>query len=188
MAQANAVETRIVLDLRIGFAFTRYQTLNLQKRYDALKEVISYGMYPFYVFSYYTSLACPVPTGPCQFPTLGFVVARYNKVKNFKPEPFWFIYLSLTRPSPSDEEPVETAFTWKRGHLFDLPAAWGLYEAALEHPTARVTKVTSKETKKWYTCLHLSLVYVLSTRHQEAILPHHCRLAESRFEVAQAIS
>ena len=59
MAQANAVETRIVLDLRIGSAFTRYQTLNLQKHYDALKEVISYGMYPFYVFSSYTSPACP---------------------------------------------------------------------------------------------------------------------------------
>ncbi|TBU45786.1 DNA topoisomerase [Dichomitus squalens] len=129
MAQASAVEARILLDLRIGSAFTRLQTLNLQRRYEALKkELISYG--------------------PCQFPTLGFVVARYNKVKNFKPEPFWYIFLSLTRPS-SDEEPVDTEFTWRRGHLFSLPAAWGLYEAALEHPVARVTKVTSKETKKW---------------------------------------
>ncbi|KAI1795621.1 DNA topoisomerase [Ganoderma leucocontextum] len=129
MRQSSAVEARILLDLRIGSAFTRLQTLSLQRRYEALKkEVISYG--------------------PCQFPTLGFVVARYNKVKNFKPEPFWYIFLSLTRPS-SDEEPVDTEFTWRRGHLFSLPAAWGLYEAALEHPMARVTKVTSKETKKW---------------------------------------
>ena len=46
MAQANAVETRILLDLRIGSAFTRLQTLNLQKRYEALKkEVVSYGMH-----------------------------------------------------------------------------------------------------------------------------------------------
>ncbi|KAI0779452.1 DNA topoisomerase [Fomes fomentarius] len=130
MAQANAVEARIMLDLKIGSAFTRLQTLNLQRRYEALKkEVISYG--------------------PCQFPTLGFVVARYNKVKNFKPEQFWFIYLSLTRPSSEDDEPVDTEFKWKRGHLFDLQAAWGLYEAALEYPTAIVTKVISKETKKW---------------------------------------
>ena len=93
-------------------------------------------------------LSMLVLTGPCQFPTLGFVVARYNKVKNFRPEAFWYIFLSLTRPS-SDEEPVDTEFTWRRGHLFSLPAAWGLYEAALEHPVARVTKVTSKETKKW---------------------------------------
>lgn len=88
-------------------------------------------------------------TGPCQFPTLGFVVSRYNKIKNFKPVDFWYIYLSLTRPPNDGEEPVETSFTWRRGHLFDLPAAWGLYEAALDHPVARVTKVTSKETKKW---------------------------------------
>ena len=87
-------------------------------------------------------------TGPCQFPTLGFVVARYNKVKNFTPEQFWYIYLSLTRPSPTGDDPVETEFTWRRGHLFDLPAAWALYEAALESHMARVTKVTSKETKK----------------------------------------
>lgn len=87
-------------------------------------------------------------TGPCQFPTLGFVVARYNKVKNFRPEPFWYIYLSLTRPSSAEEQPVDTEFTWRRGHLFHLQAAWALYEAALEYPTARVTKVTSKETKK----------------------------------------
>lgn len=87
-------------------------------------------------------------TGPCQFPTLGFVVARYNKVKNFKAELFWYIYLSLTRPSDTMEDPIETEFTWRRGHLFDLQTAWALYEAALEHETARVTKVTSKETKK----------------------------------------
>ncbi|KAI0775801.1 DNA topoisomerase [Trametes elegans] len=130
MAQSSAVEARILLDLRIGSAFTRLQTLSLQNRYEALKkELISYG--------------------PCQFPTLGFVVARYNKVKNFKPEPFWFIHLSLTRPSSSDEEPVDTVFTWRRGHLFDFHAAWGLYEAALTHPLARVAKVTVKDTKKW---------------------------------------
>ncbi len=45
MRQSSAVETRILLDLRIGSAFTRMQTLNLQKRFEALKkEVISYGM------------------------------------------------------------------------------------------------------------------------------------------------
>lgn len=46
MAQSNAVEARIYLDLRVGSAFTRLQTLNLQRRYEALKkEVVSYGVY-----------------------------------------------------------------------------------------------------------------------------------------------
>lgn len=148
MRQSSAVEARILLDLRIGSAFTRLQTLNLQKRYEALKkEVISYGMQSLIAQNLF--LSAIVLTGPCQFPTLGFVVARYNKVKNFRPEPFWYIFLSLTRPS-SDEEPVDTEFTWRRGHLFNVLAALALYEAALEHPVARVTKVTSKETKKWY--------------------------------------
>lgn len=43
MAQANAVEARILLDLKIGSAFTRLQTLTLQQRFDDLKDVISYG-------------------------------------------------------------------------------------------------------------------------------------------------
>ncbi|OSD06958.1 prokaryotic type I DNA topoisomerase [Trametes coccinea BRFM310] len=130
MAQSHAVETRILLDLRIGAAFTRLQTLNLQNRYEALKkELVSYG--------------------PCQFPTLGFVVARYNKVKNFKPEQFWYIHLSLSRPSTSDSDPEEIVFTWRRGHLFDHPAAVALYSEVLKHDLARVTKVTIKDTKKW---------------------------------------
>ncbi|KAH9942376.1 DNA topoisomerase [Epithele typhae] len=130
MAQSNAVETRILLDLRVGSAFTRLQTLQLQRKFEALKkDIVSYG--------------------PCQFPTLGFVVARYNKLKNFKPELFWYIYLSLTRPPADGDEPVDTEFTWRRGHIFDLQTAWALYEAALESATARVSKVTSKEKKKF---------------------------------------
>lgn len=54
----QAVQARMELDLRVGAAFTRFQTIRLQKRFDgfANQGVISYG--------------------PCQFPTLGFVVER----------------------------------------------------------------------------------------------------------------
>lgn len=54
----QAVQARIELDLRVGAAFTRFQTLRLQRKFDGFAEqgVISYG--------------------PCQFPTLGFVVER----------------------------------------------------------------------------------------------------------------
>lgn len=44
MRQAEAVDARIELDLRIGASFTRFQTLNLQHEFPELAEgVISYG-------------------------------------------------------------------------------------------------------------------------------------------------
>jgi DNA topoisomerase-3 len=49
MAQADAVEARTILDLRIGAAFTRMQTLVLQQRVPQLKDedgkssIVSYG-------------------------------------------------------------------------------------------------------------------------------------------------
>ncbi|KAG6840476.1 hypothetical protein C0991_006459 [Blastosporella zonata] len=125
-AQADSVDARIMLDLKVGAAFTRMQTMILQNHFGQLaegKNVVSYG--------------------PCQFPTLGFVVQKYNLVKAFVSEPFWYIYLSLTRDSK------ETVFTWKRGHLFDRAAAISLYDFVLSDPLARVTKVAKKETKKW---------------------------------------
>jgi DNA topoisomerase-3 len=85
--------------------------------------------------------------GPCQFPTLGFVVSRFDQVQAFKPEKFWYIYLALCHDVTRNRE--ETPFTWRRGHLFDFPAAYAIYEGALEDNAARVTKVTKKNTKKW---------------------------------------
>ena len=52
---SDAVKVRQELDLRFGAALTRFQTLSLQNQLR-LKSVLSYG--------------------PCQFPTLGFVVER----------------------------------------------------------------------------------------------------------------
>jgi len=81
-------------------------------------------------------------TGPCQFPTLGFVVQRYNQVKSFVPEDFWYIHLSVDR----DDKKVD--FNWKRGHLFEHDVIVEIYEEVLESPTARVVKVTKKDVKK----------------------------------------
>ncbi|KAF9483171.1 prokaryotic type I DNA topoisomerase [Pholiota conissans] len=129
--QADAVEARIMLDLKVGAAFTRLQTLILQGKIPQIadeKNVVSYG--------------------PCQFPTLGFVVQRYSLVKNFVPESFWYIYLSLTRPSPSQGTAEETKFNWKRNHLFDEVVVANLYDR-MGNSLAVVTKVTNKTTKKW---------------------------------------
>ncbi|EFW16583.1 DNA topoisomerase 3-beta [Coccidioides posadasii str. Silveira] len=122
--QINAVAARIELDLRIGAAFTRLLTLQLGALGGALSErLISYGS--------------------CQFPTLGFVVDRYFRVKNFKPEPYWSIKVTHAR----DGKTVN--FTWSRGNLFDRAAVVMIFERCLTAKTAKVTKVNKKPTKKW---------------------------------------
>jgi len=46
--QVDAVSARIELDLRIGYAFTRWLTLSLRQLGGVLKDkMISYGMFPF---------------------------------------------------------------------------------------------------------------------------------------------
>ncbi|KAK5055103.1 hypothetical protein LTR84_012851 [Exophiala bonariae] len=122
--QVSAVSARIELDLRIGAAFTRMQTLELQRLSENLKDqTISYGS--------------------CQFPTLGFVVDRYNRVRNFKPETFWLLKLMHTR------DRIKVNFNWKRGHLFDRAIVTIIFEQCLDAKYAQVTKVQKKPTKNW---------------------------------------
>ncbi|KDN47556.1 prokaryotic type I DNA topoisomerase [Tilletiaria anomala UBC 951] len=135
---ASAVEARMELDLRIGASFTRMQSLRLQARFPAELEsqVISYG--------------------PCQFPTLGFVVDRYDKVENFVPEAFWYISLEHRLPANQGDQGegrtgtgMSTAFTWERGHLFDYAIVQMLHRRCLAAAEAVVTNVQKKPTKKW---------------------------------------
>ncbi|KAG0196535.1 DNA topoisomerase [Mortierella sp. GBA30] len=126
MRQATAVDARIELDLRIGASFTRFQTLNFQNRYPGLTEgVVSYG--------------------PCQFPTLGFVVDQYRRVENFIPENFWKLEMKHRKDG------VDASFTWQRGHLFDQLVCLVIYEACLEAegPTAKITNVKAKPATKY---------------------------------------
>ncbi|EGP87686.1 DNA topoisomerase 3 [Zymoseptoria tritici IPO323] len=123
-AQAAAVASRIELDLRVGVAFTRNLSLTLQAMIPGREgSVISYGS--------------------CQFPTLGFVVERYFRVKNFLPETFWGIKVM------HEKDRVKVNFHWSRGHLFDRMVVTILFERCLTARTARVTKVTKKPTSKW---------------------------------------
>ncbi|KAL2201373.1 DNA topoisomerase [Corynascus similis CBS 632.67] len=122
--QVDAVSARIELDLRIGYAFTRFLTLNLRPLGGPLSKLtLSYGS--------------------CQFPTLGFVVDRYFRVKNFVPEAFWAIKVMHERDG------IQVNFNWSRHRLFDRMSVVILYERCLAARTARVTKVQEKPTKKW---------------------------------------
>jgi DNA topoisomerase-3 len=51
--------------------------------------------------------------GPCQFPTLGYVVERFQKIESFQREEFWYIYTIVNIDN------VKLPLLWARGHLFD---------------------------------------------------------------------
>ncbi|KAL5524020.1 hypothetical protein ACEPAG_8193 [Sanghuangporus baumii] len=136
-AQSDAVEARTILDLRLGAAFTRMQTLNLQRRFNQIQDA-----------------GTPVSYGPCQFPTLGFVVSRYEQVQSFVPETFWYIFLALSRASSPEKgknagAQETTEFSWRRVRLFDEMAALAIYENVMDSRIARVIKKTTKPTKKY---------------------------------------
>ena len=82
-------------------------------------------------------------SGSCQFPTLGFVVDRYFRVKRFVPEKFWSINVIQTR------EDIKVHFSWRRNRLFDRGSAIVLFERCLAARQARVSKMQKKPTSKW---------------------------------------
>lgn len=122
-----AVCVRRELDLRIGAAFTRLQTLRLKREFpqELGDRLVSYGS--------------------CQFPTLGFVVERYRAILNFVPEPFWKIEMCHTKDG------IKAEFLWKRHRLFDYHVCFLLYERCLHGnpPQAKVIEVKSKPKSKW---------------------------------------
>ncbi|CAG9137327.1 unnamed protein product [Plutella xylostella] len=119
-----AVDVRAELDLRIGAAFTRFQTLRLTRVFPAAlaRRLLSYGS--------------------CQFPTLGFVVERYNAIRNFVAEPFWKIKMSHT----VGELTVEWA--WARGRVFDAAAGAALLAACEDAGRVAVRDVTTRPRTK----------------------------------------
>ena len=88
--QSNAVDVRMELDLRLGCAFTRFLTINMKKMFR--------GSFDKFTISF----------GPCQFPTLGFVVERYKECERFTREQYWSINVRVGK----------TDFSWARGRIF----------------------------------------------------------------------
>ncbi|VDM97748.1 unnamed protein product [Thelazia callipaeda] len=122
----DAVECRSELDLRIGAAFTRLQTLHLRNNFANIfrdKNIISYGS--------------------CQFPTLGFIVERYQAIKEFIPEKFWKLSMNHKRND------VLVEFFWNRQRLFDRDVVEILLEDCEETGEARVLSVVKKPKSKW---------------------------------------
>lgn len=138
--QVIAVAARIELDLRLGSSFTRFQTLALQSMDPRLeKKVLSYGLH--YILETMESAYCL--SGSCQFPTLGFVVDRYFRVRNFVQEKFWTLKVLHTRDN------IDVTFLWDRHRLFDRAITTILFEKCLQAKKAKITKLERKPTSKW---------------------------------------
>ena len=147
----QAVQARAELDLRVGAAFTRFQTLRLQKKFVLPGSNGANG-----------NSSSVVSYGPCQFPTLGFVVERWARIEIFVPDDFWFLELTLKVPQQEQTEAQSNntarsiysrpiAFTWKRQRLYDRLATLAIYESCLDtNPClATVTKLEGRPKNKW---------------------------------------
>ncbi|KAL6009572.1 DNA topoisomerase 3-beta-1 [Asimina triloba] len=121
--EALAVDARQEIDLKVGVAFTRFQTRYFQGKYGNLDStVISYG--------------------PCQTPTLGFCVQRYLQITTFKPEKFWSLHPYVLKNG------YELKLEWDREKVFDLDVTSMFQKLVAEAGVLLVTKISAKEEHK----------------------------------------
>uniref|UniRef100_A0A5K4F1G8 DNA topoisomerase n=1 Tax=Schistosoma mansoni TaxID=6183 RepID=A0A5K4F1G8_SCHMA len=122
--EALSVDARQELDLRIGCAFTRFQTKFFQGKYGDLNSNL-------------------VSFGPCQTPTLGFCVKRHDQIQSFKPETFWRIKVSGV-----DDTGGVLEMSWNRDRIFDKEAASVFLNRVKSSKTAEVVQVSVKQKIK----------------------------------------
>lgn len=102
--ESLSVDARQVLDLKIGVAFSRFQTLKLASHIKrAGLRMLTYG--------------------PCQTPTLGFCVDQAEKIKKFVPEPFWRVEAEVVDEKTRSLHKVK----WCRGKIFDKTAVFAIH-------------------------------------------------------------
>ncbi|XP_027703283.1 DNA topoisomerase 3-beta-1 [Vombatus ursinus] len=122
--EALSVDARQELDLRIGCAFTRFQTKYFQGKYGNLdSSLISFG--------------------PCQTPTLGFCVERHDKIQSFKPELYWVLQAKI---SPDKDSSV--LLDWDRVRVFDREIAQMFLNVTRMEKEAKVEGTSRKEKAK----------------------------------------
>jgi len=124
--QSLSVDARQELDLKVGVAFSRFQTRYFQGRYGDLDSaVLSYG--------------------PCQTPTLGFCVQRHVEMETFKPEPYWLLDLGIMNAGTMCRAVWDSGRSFNRNKVDDLVAKC---RNATPAASAKVLSVVSKDKKQ----------------------------------------
>nr|XP_014337517.1 PREDICTED: DNA topoisomerase 3-beta-1 [Bos mutus] len=122
--EALSVDARQELDLRIGCAFTRFQTKYFQGKYGNLdSSLISFG--------------------PCQTPTLGFCVERHDKIQSFKPETYWVLQAKV-----DVDKDRSLLLDWDRVRVFDREIAQMFLNMTKLEKEAQVEATSRKEKAK----------------------------------------
>ncbi|CCW65644.1 unnamed protein product [Phytomonas sp. EM1] len=155
---SEAVEARQEMDLRIGAAFTRLQTVRYGEAFEGIARVLSFG--------------------PCQFPTLGFVVRRYWEQRAFVPEDYFT--LSVRHG--------ETAFRSSRGAMYEQVGATMVFSDMLECAAANrnMCNVVSVQQRPRHRRPPVPLATVvlqkLASRHLHISSERCMALAESLYQ------
>lgn len=163
--ESLSVDARQELDLKVGVAFSRFQTRYFQGRYSGLDaSVVSYG--------------------PCQTPTLGFCVQRHIDIQNFQPEPFWTLELYFCKGSLSRK--IKAA--WTRGRTFNQTLSTFFHSLAIAKSTVKVRSIKKKIVKKGRpTPLNTVTMLKLASKSL-GIGPYQCMQAAERLYLSGMLS
>ena len=146
--ESKSVDARQEIDLKIGVAFTRFQTRFFQGKYGDLDSAL-------------------VSYGPCQTPTLWFCVSRHSEIQSFQPETFYTLDLVLQ----GDLFPQ-----WDRKRVFDQKAAIFFKELLISESggVAIVTSVVETEDRRTRPTALDTISLLKGASQSLGIGPQHC--------------
>ncbi|CAE7021296.1 TOP3B [Symbiodinium sp. CCMP2456] len=130
--EALSVDARQELDLRVGVAFSRLQTMYFRKHFGRQlgKQMVTYG--------------------PCQIPTLWFCVHRHVAIVDFVPEPYWQLTATVSAGQRSFQAQCDQGRIWNET---EAQALLGSVEATTGSRSPTSLRCWSHAQRKGPVCL-----------------------------------
>eukprot|EP00924_Labyrinthula_sp_SR-Ha-C_P005387 snap_masked-scaffold_1-processed-gene-30.37-mRNA-1 protein AED:0.19 eAED:0.19 QI:0/0/0/1/1/1/4/0/927 len=141
--ESLSVTARQELDLKIGVAFSRFQTQYLGNKFflSESKQEANNNTSGYKTQKIRTSSV--VSYGPCQFPTLFFCVKRTKEIESFKPKTFYTLQANLSSLGNVKAQ-------WTKNRIFSKHEINNLYKAfdSLGGDTVEVSNLSTKKKFK----------------------------------------